>query len=378
MRITHLCLAGTVSDGYSYQENMLLKYHSKMGLDVSLITSMWQYGINYQLVESDQKEYYYEGIHVIRLKIKNKNSIKNKFKRYVGVSEALSILHPDILFIHGCQFLDMRKVASYLNENQNVITYVDNHADFSNSGTNIVSKYILHKMIWRHCLRMISPYVRKFYGVLPARVTFLKEVYGASGDRCELLLMGGDDDYVIPAINQRDNTRAKYSISDNDFLIVTGGKIDKAKRQTLLLMKAVKHFSRVKLIIFGPVDKELKEEVDAFVDGCQIRSLGWADAETSYGLFAAADLVVFPGRHSVYWEQVASLGIPMVVKWWEGTDHIDNGGNVAFLYNDSADEIKRALVQIVENKDVYERMCNRAQQCKESFLYSEIARKSIQ
>ena len=52
----------------------------------------------------------------------------------------------------------------------------------------------------------------------------------------------------------------------------------------------------------------------------------------SYNLFSAADLVVFPGRHSVYWEQVVAIGTPMVVKYWDGTTHIDIGGNCMYLY----------------------------------------------
>ena len=200
MRITHLCLAGTVSDGYSYQENLLLKYHSRMGHDVSLISSRWEYDTNYNLFKSDKYDYYYDGIHVIRLDISNRDNLNNKFKRYKGVTESLQTLSPEILFIHGCQFLDIVEVAAYLKKHKEVITYLDNHADFSNSGRNFVSKYILHKFIWRSCLKKIAPYVKKFYGVLPARVSFLKDIYGAPAERCELLVMGGDDDYVDSSI----------------------------------------------------------------------------------------------------------------------------------------------------------------------------------
>ena len=42
----------------------------------------------------------------------------------------------------------------------------------------------------------------------------------------------------------------------------------------------------------------------------------------------------------MFWEQVAGMGIPMVCKYWEGTTHVDCGGNVKFLYRDSVEEIK--------------------------------------
>ncbi len=46
---------------------------------------------------------------------------------------------------------------------------------------------------------------------------------------------------------------------------MSGGKIDHAKQQTLLLMEAVKELSHkfpVKLIVFGSVSNELKDEVN--------------------------------------------------------------------------------------------------------------------
>lgn len=355
-----------------------MKYHLKMGHEVSLITARWEYGHDYRLFKSPQVDYYIDGIHVLRLDIRSiKDSIYFKFKRYYGVKEALTKLHPDVLFIHGCQFLDIGKIVSYLKSNPYVSTYVDNHADFSNSGRSIVSKILLHKIIWRSCLQSISPYVKKFYGVLPARVSFLVDMYNAPADKCELLLMGGDDDLIVPAIDKREQTRLKYNISSEDFLIVTGGKIDKAKAQTILLLRAAKQISSIKLIMFGPIDSSLRDEIESMIDGMQIQSLGWADAQMAYDLFAAADLVIFPGRHSVYWEQVAAIGIPMVVKFWEGTNHIDRGGNVCFLYSDSVEEIKDVIMRILNDNAMYLSMLECARNHRNEFLYSDIARKSI-
>ena len=40
MKIVHLCLGAFFPDGYSYQENMLPKFHQKMGYDVEVIASL--------------------------------------------------------------------------------------------------------------------------------------------------------------------------------------------------------------------------------------------------------------------------------------------------------------------------------------------------
>src|SRR5699024_10728095 len=106
--------------------------------------------------------------------------------------------------------------------------------------------------------------------------------------------------------------------------------------------------------------------------------IGWLTDNQSYSLFSAADLVVFPGRHSVYWEQVVASGTPLVVKNWDGTRHIDIGGNCKFLYNDTVEELNEVLTDIIVNKTTYDTMLKKANSTKKNqFLYSNIAKKSI-
>lgn len=43
-KIVHVCLCGPVTDGWSYQDNLLSKYHKELGYEVSIITSEWIWG----------------------------------------------------------------------------------------------------------------------------------------------------------------------------------------------------------------------------------------------------------------------------------------------------------------------------------------------
>ena len=110
----------------------------------------------------------------------------------------------------------------------------------------------------------------------------------------------------------------------------------------------------------------------------KIKYIGWISAERSYDIFAAADLVVFPGRHSVYWEQVAALGVPMVVKEWPGTQHVNVNGNVMFLKEDNVSEIKETINRIISDRHLYNTMKDRAQSVRNIFSYNEIAKRSIE
>ena len=382
MNITHICLAGPMTDGWNYQENLLAKYHKKMGYQVSVIASRWVYDTDNNLYKFPEKDYFLaDGIHVIRLEIKNGDNLNNRFKKYLLLYETIEKEKPDILFIHGCQFLDMKILAKYAIQHPHVRVFVDNHADFSNSASNYISRRILHGIIWKGCAQCIKPYTEKFYGVLPARVDFLKEVYKLPEEKVELLVMGVDDEIAASSLSSeiKKKIRNQHGVLNDDFLIVTGGKIDRAKWQTILLMEAVNKVesNKVKLLVFGSVVPELKEKVEQQCSP-KVKYIGWVSAHDTSNYFASADLVVFPGRHSVFWEQVAGLGIPMFVKEWPGTQHVDLGGNVKFIREDSVEEMKNMIEKIVTNYDEYRTMFDIAQKKgKEIFSYKNIAERAI-
>lgn len=382
MKILHICLASFYIDNFTYQENILTKFHKEMGYDVEILASLVSFNEDGELIElNDTRPYINEhGISVKRL------SFKKGFRtlrRYKETYNEISKSNPDIIFIHGCQFLDIDKVKKYKRKNKHVKIYIDNHADFGNSAKNWISKYILHKVFWKYSAKTIEKHTEKFYGVLPARVKFLNIMYNIPLNKIELLLMGADDEEVqkSTAPETINNTRKSLKVNKNDFLIVTGGKIGKDKMNVFNLIKAVKELnvSNLKLVVFGSVTKELKKEMENLCNA-NIQHIGWADSELSSKLLGAADLVVFPDKHSVFWEQTVALGIPLLVSNINGTNHIDIGGNTELLYESSQTEIKNKLNTLAFKDNIeYKKMKENAQKSdKSKFLYSNIARKSIQ
>lgn len=383
MKIVHICLCGAMTDGLTYQENIITKYHRRMGYEVTVISSQYIWDTKGKKVLTDKTTYLNDDdVKMIRLPIRY-GTVDNRLKVYPSLYRTVEHEEPDILFIHDCQFLDVRVLAKYLRKHPNVKAFVDNHVDYSNGAHGWLSKNILHKILWRHCAQRIEPFVTRFYGVLPARVDFLKELYDLPAEKCALLVMGGDDEKVEQAAHPevRARIRAQYGIDEDNFLVMTGGKIDAYKTQTLLMMEAVQRIQneRIRLIVFGSVAPELKEKVDALADGKKVQYIGWVQANDSYDYFAAADLVVFPGRHSVFWEQVAAQGIPMLVKDWPGTHHVDLGGNVRFLTEDSAQEIQNEIERLINHPEEYRRMKRVAlEKGMHEFSYAEIAKRAIE
>lgn len=381
-KIVYLCLNYMFTDGWAYQDNLLSKYHVKIGYDVTVITSRWKYSNGSQKVLMNETEYINsDGVKIVRINMKGKSNVDSKFKRYENIGNYIEKEAPDIIFMHNFQFVDVTRVISYMKKHPATKLYVDNHADFNNSATTWISENVLHKIIWKFFARRIEPYVNKFYGVLPARVNFLIDMYDLPKEKCELLVMGADDELVEMAsrTDVKESVREKYNIGKEDFLIVTGGKIDKWKTQTVLLEQAISRMSRekIKLLIFGSVIPELEGSIMSFCNE-NIKHIGWLSVEESYKVIGAADLAIYPGGHSTLWEQTAGQGIPMIVKYWEELHHIDLDGNVKFLYNDSEEEIYNTLIEAVNNTQIYINMKDCAAKNKVFFSYEQIAKKSLQ
>lgn len=381
MKIIHLCLASVYADNYAYQENMLPKFHRAFGYEVEIIASLESFDkagkfVRYSGDPTYENEY---GIPVHRLDYRNPVKVYQTLRRFRGVKAALESAKPDTLFIHGCQFRDMDIVADYLKQHPKIRVYVDNHADFNNSATNFLSKNILHKMIWKRCAHIIEPYTAKFYGVVPARVDFLKEMYDLPAEKCELLVMGADDDAVEKALRPevRADRRRAYGVSDDDIVIITGGKIDHNKPQVLKLMRAVNDMSddRVRLVVFGSVTDELKPEFDRNLSD-KVIHIGWRKSEDIYEDFAAAELVAFPGLHSVLWEQAVGMGVPCLFKRINGFEHIDLGGNCLFFEKDDEEEYKARITQALDHIDEMKQIAQ--EKGMKTFSYREIAKRALE
>jgi 1,2-diacylglycerol 3-alpha-glucosyltransferase len=383
MKILHCCLACFYIDNYGYQENLLPKQHKIDGHEVEILTSTETYLDHKKLGYVEPHEYISEsGIPIKRLAYKRflPHFVMRKLRLYKDLYEALNRSAPDIIFIHDCQFLDIRQIAKYARINPGVRIYVDCHTDFNNSGKNWLSKYILHGLVYRYCAKVIEPYVTKFYGVLPCRCDFLRDVYGLQKEKIDLLVLGAEDTKIH--LDQRDELRErickKLGLDKNNFIIVTGGKLDRSKNAIALLDALNKlDNENLKLIIFGSLGDDVKNHIEDNLDNPNLKYLGWIEADKAYDYFTIADLAVFPGLHSVLWEQAIACGTPCVFKDIDGIHHVDMGGNCMFLKEGNAEEIADVLKNITEKPEIYAEMKKIALMGASNFLYSKIAKKAI-
>jgi len=382
MKVVHLCLSSFYIDNYSYQENMLPKYHVIQGNVVTVIASLVSFDENGSpcLLSNESEKITADGYKVIRVNYKKPFYKLNSYiRKYNKIYELLQNEKPEILFIHDFSFFDIFTVIKYIKKNKNIKVFVDCHTDYINSAQTWFSKHIFHHIVWRYTAKLLTPYVQKYYGVTPLRCDFLKNAYQIPKDKIELLELGIDDE-LLKDKNQnkiKQNFLLNYNLSISDFIVVAGGKIDE-KKNIHLLMQAINELDmpNVKLVLFGTVVPEFKDYFNQQFSDKMIH-LGWLNPDQILDCLLLADLVVFPGTHSVLWEQAVGAGAVSVFKHWKGMTHVDVGGNCKFLHKNSKDEIKNILKQIIINKPEYAKMKQNALNGKNKFLYSNIAYRAI-
>ncbi len=383
MKIVHVCLCGTFGEDYAYQDNLLPKYHKLLGHDVSIIASVYckidtRTGKE-EMAESGTK-YLVNGIKLIRLKPFINHRINIKLHTVRGLYKSLVNERPDILFVHGLDSLSYFYCVKYKKTHCDTKLIFDNHADWHNSFHTRLG------ILWTKCIIkpiIVKPaikYTSVYYGVTPARCSILTEMYGVPQKMVKLLPFGADDEELKIENKEilRKEIRKLYRINDDDFLIVTGGKIDKRKN-IHLIAEAVSRIDNIhiKMLIFGAVNDELKDYFSKFRPD-RIIMVGWVNSKDVYQYFYAADFVMFPGLHSVLWEQMLATETPCAITRIEGFEHVNYNNNCLLMEGNTVDYYKEIIEKVALDDSLYSTLkVNSCSPLSEKFRYKKIAQQVI-
>lgn len=378
MKIVHICIGSPWSDKYAYQENLLPHYHRLLGHNVTIIAPVFSkvgdYKDNRQPIGSSLLS---DGSKLIRLLPQIDNAkLLSHVPLVKGLKSAILEEQPDLLFVHDVCCFNYYCIPSIKKQFPNLRIVFDNHSDFINSLHSPITRF-LHKTIYRYFLiPKLIPISDLFYGVTPSRCSFLHDVYRIPEEKIKLLVMGADDEKMMIGIKEqlRREVRARWNIAESDFLIVTGGKIDKLKN-IHVLAHAVNSINRsnVKLLVFGKINEDMKPFFDAEASP-QLIIIGWVDSDKVYELFYAADLIVFPGLHSVLWEQAVASKVPCAFSKIDGFEHVQINGNCILMEGKTSKYYEEMIKDLLDNNDKYQTLKSRAKNPEvEKFHYSKIA-----
>ena len=380
MRILHIAPTAPYNEGWGYQENLLPKYQQRLGHEVYLVVTNREHQ-GAKLVEVPCTDTVTkDGVRVIRRNVQwTKIKPLLNLLSIMDVYDLLCEIKPDIVFYHGLATSTMKQVIRYKKACDPSLTIVqDNHLDY-NIGHKLdtLKNRMLH-IIEKHLQSRYTPYVAKVYGVTPWRQQYAIENFGVPSKKTDVLIMGADDEKI--KFSQRGEIRKRirerYGITDEDFLIVTGGRIDQRKN-IHLLMHAVNALGNVKLLVFGNVLEDVEAQFHEELSE-NVIWVGFIPADESYNYFFAADLVFFPGQHSVLWEQACAAKVPCVFMKWEGMGHVNNGGNSTFVDPVTVETIQEKIQALQFTSRYFEMKRVAASGATDIYLYSKIAEKSLE
>lgn len=368
MKIVHICLEAPYIDGWAYQENILPECHAKLNHDVTVIGS--RNGLPYYIKKTISYEnkimpYIVGKVKVVR--IKRLWSFWGKLDYYPDLPKILEMEKPDLLYHHGGQSLSILASKNYKKKYPNSKLIVDFHADYYNTASNMLSKLILHKLIWRRIIHHCLPFIDKMYCITPSVKKLCSELYNIKDTEMEYLYLGS---IISPELNAKRETirkeiRSKLGLSENAFLLITGGKLNKW-RNLDITVDAFKKLNddTLNLIVFGSPDPEDEIFIKNITKGIpRIHMIGWINTEMITKYYLAADLALFPGRESVLWQLAIGTGLPIIIKKWYGTEYL-NKGNAIFLYSDRSDELAQWILFLSKKESSFflEKMRNSALQ----------------
>lgn len=385
-KIVHVMVACFYKNGFGYQENILPAKHKELGYDVSIITYNKGGDASYNEAEAPVKYINPDGIPVYVLKSNNSLLKKVPFVNMFvystcGLYKQLEKINPDIIFMHGINMPDNLEVIRYKQHHAEIKLFADNHSDYYNAPVRTLKQKIYRRVCGRRIGTLLGKWAEKIWGVTPWRVIYQQEIYGVPPTKSALLVMGGDENKIRISEREeiRDSIRTELKIPKDAFVIITGGKIDRAKN-IHILVDAINDLNNDKLylIIFGRYEKDMIDLKDTIVNK-NIKNIGWIDANETYDYFLASDLAVFPGTHSVLWEQACATGLPALFKDWQGGfNHVDVGGNCLFIKDVNKSSLMEAIDTIYNNHPLYEELKHNAEtKARKEFSYIEIAKRSI-
>lgn len=379
MRILHFCMQAPFTEGYSYQDNLLTEYQHKHGHDVRIVTTTKTRGADgryrYTVPCRTRLD---NGVELIRIEVKSR--IRNAVGIYPGILREMKDYHPDLVFIHGlCSFIPAAAIKYKKAYAPSVHIVADNHQD---EGTtrfdDLLSSGLLflHKQGWKRWIREVD----KVYGTTGWRMTVARQYYGIPNEKLDLLVMGIDSDRLPDIDKTRRAYREKYRIGEDDFLFITGGKLDR-KKKTIEAMKAfisINH-PKAKFLVFGSLDDDIKEE---FTQLCKsdnrIIYIGFIPSSEVMNLFCASDFGVFPNHHSVLWEEAIGCSLPCMFRRYEEKDHTEVCGNCVCIEDAQPETIRTVMEKVFTDKEYYLRLKKNAEKAADRFSYHTIADKSVE
>ena len=301
-----------------YQINILPKYLSKMGHEMTIITSEMDkipdglttfFGKGH--IEEKDKKYMEENeVKIIRLPIKAFLSGRAVFTSQLF--QTISDEKPDIVYIHGNDTLTgMWYLMQYKKLGYPLV--MDSHmlemasVNQLNKAFRWFYKHFFTPIIIKNQIPVIrtqnDPYVEKCLGIPMAQAPWIS--------------YGSDTVLFHPDKEVKKSFRLEHGISEDDFVVVYTGKLDEAKGGKLLAQAFREKFRidrKVVLFVVGKTSGEYGKEVEQILSESENRIIRFPTQKYCdlARFYQVADLSVFAKQCSLSFYDAQACGLPVL------------------------------------------------------------------
>lgn len=351
-KVLFIGLASSFTPGMTYQDNYLCEEMLEKGYQVTYISNPEKF-INGKMTYVGYEDYVVkENFRLIRLKYQKlfSFSILKKIRWFRGLLKLIKQVDPDVIFCHNFQYWSIKDVIKYKKKCKNISVYVDVHSAFYNSGKNFISRFFLHKIIYRHLAKKIVPCANKIFYIGPEEKDFALKMYKIPENKLEFYPLGGKPFSDYEYENYREEKRNELGFDNSKIVLVHTGKLDKLKK-TDILLEAFSNVEsdRLRLLIIGSFSEEINGVLnDKIGKDDRIVYVGWKTGDELQKYLCASDVYCQPGGVSAtlqnaICQRCAIMTYPHKIY----TGIIDYG---QFLYIEDAISIEKTLCGIISDE----------------------------
>ncbi len=353
MRIMHIDLTGAYTDGMNYQENVLSGINVQDGHEVSFIATNYTWN-NGRIEKVSEEEFFTSsGVHLIRVSYQNLllSVLTDKLRVVKNLKKLLYAFNPEVIMLHGYHTLSVLSIIRYIKYHKNIRLFVDNHADKYNSAQTMLSNLVLHRFIYARMAKEVLKYTEKIWCVSYDAMKYAEEISKIPLQRLEYYPLGGKIFPWEEYDKKRKNIRSRYSLTEDDILLMHSGKMD-VQKKTIMILQAMERVrdERLKLIIIGSMEEEVKSFYEKIGrSDRRVEYVGWKCGEELLDYLCAADLYLQPGTQSATMQNAACCRCALALYPYESHKYL-LGESVFYIKN--ARDIVELLNEILRNPQI--------------------------
>ncbi len=390
MKIVH------VSDFFQtdlgYQEYYFAKYHKKLGNKVWVVSSdrHFPYKDYSQLFEKilgprkiGKGKFNEKGITIYRLptllEVKTVIYLKGLFK-------IMRSLKPDIVFMHNMFGITPLLIAFYKRRLKYKLIYDTHVAEFNSDFKSTLPRRLYYRLFIK---KIAAPIIRKnadkVIAVGEAEKNFICKSFGLAEKSVSIGAIGVDTEMFCQNPKARKNFRKKMGFSQNDKIIIYTGKIQPEKEIDMLIKLVArlrKSKLKAKLLLVGDAGSGLKVYLEKLIEQLSVGNrVTWISTIPHHDLskyYQIADIAIWPGNASMARFEAMSVGLPLVLADWEGTNSLVEASVALSFTRGNLEELTNKVQVLLKNKGKYKEMSkNAVKLVKNNYSWEKIAKNAI-